>query len=391
MSTTVFDREINRYQTNSTKWDDADYLYHAENVVPFWVADMDFLSPAPVLDALAARVKHGIFGYPSGRQLGFDALASWLQKRHGWAIDPSFVVSTPGICTALSIAVQTFSEPGDKVIIQTPVYPPFFAVVKDNNRTLVENPLISDESGYHIDFDDLAKKAVDAKILILCSPHNPVGRVWNKAELRRIADICLANNVLILSDEIHSDLIYAGRHTPLASLSPDIAAQTITCVAPSKTFNTAGLQASAIIFSNPKLHAPFEAAVQRLHIAKSNVLGITALQAAYRHGEPWLEELLPYLDANVELIIDTLAAKAPKIKLYRPEGTYLAWLDCRELGLSQPELRRFFAEEARVGLNDGATFGTQGVGFMRFNFGCPKATLQKGLERIAKAYEKRDF
>lgn len=388
---TNFDQINNRYHTNSTKWDDADYLYQAQDVLPFWVADTDFLSPAPVLAALSERVRHGIFGYPSGRQLGFDALAAWLQKRHSWKIDPALVVSTPGVCTALSIAVQTFSAPGDKIIIQPPVYPPFFAVIKDNNRTVVENPLLSDENGYRIDFDDLAQKAAGAKILILCNPHNPVGRVWGEKDLRKIAAICRENNVLILSDEIHSDLIYTIRHTPLASLDPAIADRTITCVAPSKTFNTAGLQASAIIFSNPALYTPFAAAVQALHISKSNVLGTTALQAAYSHGEPWLEELLPYLAANAALLVKTLAVKAPKIKVHLPEGTYLAWLDCRALGLTQPELRSFFAKEARVGLNDGATFGTQGTGFMRFNFGCPKATLLEGLERITAAYSQRGF
>ena len=389
--TTNFDQIINRYHTNSTKWDDADYLYQAQDVLPFWVADTDFLSPAPVLAALSERAQHGIFGYPSGRQLGFDVLAAWLQNRHGWKIDPSLVVSTPGVCTALSVAVQTFSAPGDKIIIQPPVYPPFFSVIKDNKRTVVENPLINTEDGYRIDFDDLAKKAADAKILILCNPHNPVGRVWTEDELRKIAAICLENDVLILSDEIHSDLIYTGRHTPLASLDPAIAARTITCVAPSKTFNTAGLQASTIIFSNPALYTPFAAAVQALHLAKSNVLGITALQAAYKHGEPWLEELLPYLAANASLLVKTLAEKAPKIRVHLPEGTYLAWLDCRDLGLTQPELRSFFAQEARVGLNDGATFGAQGAGFMRFNFGCPKATLLEGLARIAAAYAHHGF
>ena len=386
-----FDRIINRFQSSSAKWDDADYLFKSEDVLPFWVADTDFLSPLSVLEALRARAEHGIFGYPSARSLGFDALAAWLKKRHNWRIDPDWVVSTPGVVTALAIAIQTFSKPGDKVIIQPPVYPPFFAVIRDTNRTVVENPLIDSPDGYRIDFDDLSKKAVDAKILILCNPHNPVGRVWSEADLQKIADICLANDVLILSDEIHSDLLYTGRHTPLASLGEAIANQTITLVAPSKTFNTAGLQASAIILSNPKLRNPFATAVQSLHIAKSNVFGITALKAAYQHGEPWLEALLPYLNANAAIITETLAANAPKIKLHRPEGTYLAWLDCRELGLPQPALVRFFAEEARVGLNDGSTFGTQGVGFMRFNFGCPKATLTRGLERIVAAYKKRGF
>lgn len=386
-----FDRVINRFGSNSTKWEDADYLFKAQDVLPFWVADADFLSPPPVLEALRARAEHGIFGYPSGRQLGFDTLAAWLEKRHHWQIDPAWVVSTPGVVTALAIAVQTFSKPGDKVIIQPPVYPPFFGVIRDGKRTLVENPLVHDEDGYHIDFEDLAQKAKDAKILILCNPHNPIGRVWSKADLQKIAAICQANDVLILSDEIHSDLVYAGPHTPLATLGEDAAAQTITLVAPSKTFNTAGLQASAIIISNPKLREPFAAAVQALHVAKSNVFGITALKAAYQHGEPWLDALLPYLESNAALIAETMAAKAPKIKLHRPEGTYLAWLDCRELNLAQPELVRFFGEEARIGLNDGAAFGAQGGGFMRFNFACPKATLKQGLERLIAAYERRGF
>lgn len=384
-----FDTKINRTQSGSVKWDDADFLFHAEGVLPLWVADTDFLAPAPVLEAIHARAAHGVFGYPSPRHPGFEALQGWLKKRHNWDTEQEWMVSTPGVVTALSVAVQTFTQPGDKVIVQPPVYPPFFSSVLRNDRQIIENPLINEDSDYRIDFDDLARKAKDARLLIFCNPHNPVGRVWSGEELKLLTEICQENNLLILSDEIHSDLIFKGyRHVPLVTLSKELASRIITCIAPSKTFNTAGLYTSTVIIPDAGLRRQFADSVQTLGIAKNNVFGIAAMEAAYRHGEPWLEQLLVYLEGNADYLTKFVAEKLPKIKLRKPEGTYLAWLDCRELGLDADQLGTFFAKEAKVGLNNGSTFGKQGEGFMRLNFGCSRAVLSEGLERIEQAYRR---
>lgn len=384
--TTRFDTVIGRQNSGSTKWDDATTLFGSKDVLPFWVADMDFAAPPAVTEALAARVEHGIFGYPSPHSYAYDAVAAWLENRHNWQANPDWMLSTPGVVTAITLAVQTFTNPNDKVIIQPPVYPPFFSSVASQGRTVLENPLIYVDGEYRIDFDDLAAKAKEAKMLILCSPHNPVGRVWSQSELTRLINICLENNVLILADEIHGDLVYSGhQYIPLASLETDNADKIITLTAPSKTFNIAGLYTSIAIIPDNKFRRQFSQVLQQLGINKSNVFGITALEAAYRHSGPWLDELLVYLEGNAQYLTEFIAANIPAIKVDKPQGTYLAWLDCRNLNLTQQELAKFFAHKAKVGLNDGATFGQQGNGFMRLNFGCPRPVLAEGLSRIAQA------
>lgn len=386
-----FDKVIIRKNTSSLKWDDADVLF-GEDVLPLWVADTDFPAPPAVLEAIRKRADHGVLGYPSPRFLAFEALAGWLQKRHGWETDTSWMVSTPGVVTAISVAVQTLTRPGDKIVVQPPVYPPFFSSVQRNGRTLVENPLILENGHYRMDFDDLARKAAGARMLILCSPHNPVGRVWSANELKTLAGICLANNLIILADEIHGDLIYPGhRHVPLSTLGDDVAKNTVTFVAPSKTFNTAGLYTSTVIIPDAALRNDFAHGIQTLSIGKSNIFGITAMEAAYLHGEPWLVQLLPYLKGNADYLAEAINHKTPKIKVQVPEGTYLAWLDCRDLGLDAEGLESFFAKEAKVGLNNGASFGSQGVGFMRLNFGCTRSLLKEAVERISQAYTDRGY
>jgi cystathionine beta-lyase len=381
-----FSNVVDRRNSDSTKWGDADRLFGAEGVLPMWVADMDFISPPQILDALRKRVEHGVFGYPSPRTYAYDVLAEWLTKRQGWQVKPSWLVSTPGVVTALSLAVQTFTQPGDKIIVQPPVYPPFFSCIADNGRLLVENPLLYVDGGYQMDFDDLARKARGAKMLILCSPHNPVGRVWTRAELVTLAKICVDNDLLILADEIHGDLIYEGhRHTPLASLDASIQNNTITCIAASKTFNTAGLYTSTVIIPEATLCKQFTKAVQTLGIAKSNIFGIAAFEAAYKYGGPWLDQLLIYLQDNATYLTKFIAQEIPALTVSNPEGTYLTWLDCRSLGLNSEDLANFFAQKAKVGLNNGVTFGEQGAGFMRLNFGCPRPILTEGLNRIARA------
>ncbi|SDF15135.1 MalY/PatB family protein [Sporomusa acidovorans] len=384
--TNKFDTVITRQNSGSTKWDDAATLFGSTDVLPFWVADMDFPSPPAITEALAARVRHGIFGYPSPHSYAYDAVVSWMEKRHNWQTKPAWMVSTPGVVTAITLAVQTFTKAGDKIIIQPPVYPPFFASVQNQNRTVIENPLFYKDGSYHMDFDDLAVKAREAKMLILCSPHNPVGRVWSRPELAKLLEICLENNVLVLTDEIHGDLVYTGhQHIPLASLETGTEDKIITLTAPSKTFNTAGLYTSIAIIADSELRRQFSQTIQKLGINKSNVFGITALEAAYRHGAPWLDELLIYLEGNAEYLTEFISDNIPALKVNKPQGTYLAWLDCRNLNLSQQELVQFFAKKAKVGLNDGITFGRQGTGFMRLNFGCPRPLLAEGLQRIALA------
>lgn len=381
-----FDTVIARYNSGSTKWDDAAALFGSKDVLPFWVADMDFPSPPAVNEALSARVQHGVFGYPSPHSYAYDAVTDWLDKRHNWKTKPEWMVSTPGVVTAITLAVQTFTKPGDKVIIQPPVYPPFFSSVHNQGRVVLENPLVYEAGSYCLDFDDLAEKAREAKMLILCNPHNPVGRVWSRSELTKLVKICLENNVLLLTDEIHGDLVYPGhQYIPLASLYTDSDDKIITLTAPSKTFNTAGLYTSIAVIPNSKLRSQFSQTVQQLGISKSNVFGITALEAAYRHGAPWLDELLVYLEGNAQYLTEYITANIPAINVDKPQGTYLAWLDCRNLRLSQPDLVQFFAKKAKVGLNDGITFGHQGTGFMRLNFGCPRPLLTEGLKRIALA------
>lgn len=386
MNSDKFDAIITRKRSGSTKWDDADTLYGAEDVLPLWVADMDFASPPAVNEALAERVRHGVFGYPSPHSYAWDAVTDWLHNRHNWQTKSEWMVSTPGVVSAITLAVQTFTKPDDKIIIQPPVYPPFFSSIENLDRIVLENPLLYEEGEYRMDFADLAAKAAEAKLLILCNPHNPVGRVWTRAELTKLVEICRENNVLILSDEIHGDLVYAGhKYIPLGSLDSGIEDRIITLTAPSKTFNTAGLYTSIAIIPDKKLRGQFAKKVQQLSINKSNVFGITALEAAYRHGGPWLDELLVYLEGNAEYLTEYIADNIPTIKVAKPQGTYLAWLDCRALNLSQPELVKFFGQKARVGLNDGATFGKQGIGFMRLNFGCPRSILTEALQRIALA------
>lgn len=381
-----FDALISRKNSGSTKWDDAPALFGVQDILPFWVADMDFPSPPVIVEALAARVQHGIFGYPSPYSYDYDAVTAWMEKRHNWKTHSSWMLSTPGVVTALTLAVQTFTQPGDKIIIQPPVYPPFFSCIQNQNRSVLENPLAYESGTYHIDFDDLTKKAKDAKMLILCSPHNPVGRVWSRSELTKLLTICLENDILIVSDEIHCDLVYTGNtHIPLGSLTSDINDRLITLTAPSKTFNTAGLYTSIAIIPNEKLRLQFAQILQQLSINKCNIFGITALEAAYRHGAPWLDDLLVYLEGNAQYLTEYIAANIPALHVDKPQGTYLAWLNCRKLNLPHQELVDFFAKKALVGLNDGITFGSQGTGFMRLNFGCPRPLLTEGLKRIAQA------
>lgn len=385
-----FDEVVDRMGTNSIKWDGMDRVYSRDDILPLWVADMDFKAPKPVIDALIDRARHGIYGYSFRPDSYYEAIVDWIHKRHGWKIEKDWIEFSPGIVPAINIAVMTYTEPGDKIIVQNPVYYPFFSAVENNNRELLYNQLKLKDGKYFMDFDDLEKKIKSgAKMLILCSPSNPTGRVWTKDELERLGKLCTDNNVLIVSDEIHSDIVYKEhKHIPIASISRELLNNTITCMAPSKTFNIAGLSTSEIIIPNKKLRKKFNKKIERIHVGMTNVFGIEALEAAYREGEEWLDQLLIYLQENVDFIKEYIANNIPKIKVVEPEGTYLVWLDCRGLGMNNRQLKRFMIEEAKVGLNDGPVFREGGEGFQRINIGCPRSILKEGLERIEKAVKK---
>lgn len=381
-----FDTVYDRSNTGSVKYD----RLAGSDVIPMWIADMDFKVPPEVTAALTAAAEHGIFGYTDTDAEYDEALVNWYSQRMGWEILPEWNVKTPGVIFAISAAIRAFTEPGDAVIICQPVYYPFEKMITANGRKLTVSQLRLENGRYEIDFEDFEKKISDnaVKLFLLCSPHNPVGRVWTKEELSEIGRICLKHNVLIAADEIHSDFIYSGFvHTPAASLSDSIAEQTITCTAPSKTFNLAGLQAANIIVKNPVLRQKLQNACSAAGYGNLNTMAIAAVKAAYRYGQPWLDALLEYLKNNVSLLREALDGSS--ITLIQPEGTYLMWLDCRSLKLNDRELKSFFVREAGLYLHSGSVFGAGGSGFMRMNIACPKAVLSKGADRLRQALNTR--
>jgi cystathionine beta-lyase len=387
-----FDEVVDRSNCNGIKWDRADAVFGGTDLIPMWVADMDFRGPQPVIDAVRRRAEQGLYGYTWRPDSLLEAVALWVQRRHGWTIEKEWICWSPGVIPALSACVETFTEPGDRVIIQPPVYAPFFQVVKEHGRELVRNPLRYANGRYEIDFGDLADKlqATGAKMVILCSPHNPVGRVWTRDELARLEAVCAEYGALIVSDEIHADLVYKpNRHTPLASLSERAAGRTVVCFSPGKTFNMAGLQASFIVIPDKELRQAFNKKMKAAHHSASNVFAVTASESAYRHGDEWLEQCLSYLRGNIDYALDFLAEHVPEIKAVEPEGTYLLWLDCRGLGLDAAGLKKFMVQEAKVALNEGSGFGEEGAGFMRMNVACRRATLEEALRRVREAVRAR--
>ena len=391
MSDHTFSSINERRGTGCRKWDNVTEVFGAEDILPFWIADMDFLSPPAVREALTAKAAHGIYGYNTVDPSYIAALQHWLQNRHGWTVEAQHILTAPGVVPSISLAIQAFSAPGDEIIIQPPVYPPFSTCITRNDRIVVENPLISDNGYYRFDLDDLRQKiSPRTRMLILCSPHNPVGRVWTAEELTALADICLKNNLIILADEIHHDLVFSGhRHIPMANISAPVGLSTITLVAPSKTFNIAGLHSSFIIAADPAKYKTLTNTLNALGIGGPHLFAAAAGEAAYAKGAGWLDELLPYLAENAAVMADYLGKHLPGVRMVKPEGTYLAWLDFREIFAFHDALRHFLAKEARVGLNDGLTFGSPGSGFARFNFACPRDLLLAGLERMRAAWEHR--
>jgi cystathionine beta-lyase len=381
-----FDEIISRKNTNSIKYDFAKERGLPEDILPLWVADMDFSAPPNVLDDIKKAVDHGIFGYTEAKGDYYDALKGWFLPRFGISFEQKDVIKAPGVVFALAQAVLAFTAPGDCVLIQTPVYPPFYSVVEENGRKLAKNSLVYEGGAYSIDFDDFEKKIIseNVKMFMLCSPHNPVGRVWTRPELEKLNDICQRHGVIVVSDEIHCDFIHEGHaHTSFALLNEDA----VIATAPSKTFNLAGLQAANMIIKNPQLRKKFKGTMNRSGYSQLNTLGLVACQSAYENGGEWLRQLNKYLARNIEFVHGFLAEHLPKVHMVDTQGTYLIWLDFAAYGLDQKELDRKIAHEAKLWLNSGYLFGPEGEGFQRMNIACPKATLCEALERLKNTFD----
>ena len=388
-----FDTPIDRTHTWSIKHDFKKENGKADDILPLWVADMDFRSPDSVVEALKKAVDHGIFGYSRADESYFDAVAAWYQKRHHLTLQPEWMTCTPGIVFALSIAVRAFTQEGDAVLIQPPVYHPFSRAILRNKRTLVGNPLVLKDGHYEMDLEDLEQKVLDehVKLMILCNPHNPVGRVWTREELTALADICLRHHVYVISDEIHGDFVWRGHEqTPYASISEEACLHSMMCTAPSKTFNLAGMATSNLFIPDPEMRRKFRSELLDVGQENMNRLGLFACRAAYEGGGEWLDQLIGYLAGNLALVRDFCKNRVPQIQLIEPEGTYLAWLDCRELGMTDDELMAFFSDDAKVWLDPGTHSGEQGSGFMRFNLGSSRSVIAQALDQIEAAWKKRN-
>jgi len=383
-----FDKVIERKGTNCIKYDFAPEMGKSEDLLPLWVADMDFQAAEPIRERLQQIIAHGIFGYSDVKEDYVQAVQNWYRKNFGWQPKKEWMLQTPGVVFALAMAVRAFTKEGDAILIQPPVYYPFRNTILNNNRTLVTSPLQLKDGHYEIDFEDFESKIREkqVKMFILCSPHNPVGRVWKTWELEKIVEICRRYEVLIVCDEIHSDFTLPGyEHHMLVSLCSDYADHMVTCTAPSKTFNLAGLQTSNIFIINPLLKEKFCREQTKIGYEQLNLMGMSACQAAYEGGEEWLSQLREYLKGNLDYVREFLTQKLPMVKLVEPEGTYLLWLDFRELGLSEEALEDLIVTKAGLWLDPGTMFGEEGKGFQRVNLACPRSMLQKALEQLEKA------
>lgn len=382
-----FDRVLDRTNTHSYKWDQAEKLFGSKDILPLWVADMDFESPPAVKEALVHRAEQGIYGYSISSESYIESIQSWFESRHDWNIPSQWISQSPGIVTTLSLAVDLFSEPGAEVILQSPVYYPFYDVIKLNGRKVADNPLVIRNGRYEMDYEQLEGLMKNgAKLLLLCSPHNPGGRVWEREELLRLGELCLQYGVTVVSDEIHCDLALHGhRHIPFASLSKEISDITLMALAPTKTFNLPGIHSSFIVASNPELKRKFEARIKTLSLHMASYFAQDAVEAAYRKGGEWLDELIAYLNANIEYAVDYLAQHLPQVKPMKPEATYLLWVDCRSLGLDGAGLKKLMYRQAGVAFNEGSVYGSAGEGYLRINVACPRSILKEALERFCKA------
>jgi cystathionine beta-lyase len=382
-----FDTVIDRHGTSSLKWDYGEKFCGIADLLPLWVADMDFLAPPEIVKAIEQRTSHGIFGYTLEPDSYFAAAARWLQRRHGWEVPRAWMTQSPGVIPSLAAAILAFTEPGDGIVIQPPVYYPFALRITGNRRRIVENPLRLNGGRWEMDLDSLPR-LIDGRtrMLVLCSPHNPVARVWDRATLERLAELCRARGVVIVSDEIHCDLVMPGsRHIPIASLSPAAAENVVTLVSATKTFNLAGLGGSLAIISSAALRGRFEEQQKAIFVGLANAPAVAAAEAAWTHGEGWLKEMLAYVQENYRSMVGFFADRLPAVRVFPLEGTYLAWLDMRGLGMSDDEIKERLQKKAAVWLDEGRMFGKEGEGFQRLNLACPRSILTDALERMVGA------
>jgi cystathionine beta-lyase len=384
-----FDQIVDRANNHSAKYDERKKKFGTDDVIPLWIADMDFKTAQPVIDALKARAEEGIWGYTARPDSYFAAIRAWQKKRNNWEIDPSLMSFSPGVVQTISAMVKLFTPEGGSVLIQTPVYSEFYDMAEAWGRTVLENRFMEQDGRWTVDWADFEEKLQNADLFLLCSPHNPLGLVWTPGELARMAELCMKYHVVLFSDEIHSDLIFHGKkHTPLAALSPEIANYAVTGISGTKTFNLAGLQASTAVFPNRHMKEIFDRYWMNMDIHRNNAFSLTAMEAAFTQGEEWLEQLLPYLSANFDYVVDYCKTRIPQIKTYAPDATYLMWLDCRELGLDNEALHDFMIQKAKLGLNDGCSFGRSLSGFMRLNAACPRSVLKRAMGQLEEAVSK---
>lgn len=383
-----FDEIVPRKGTNSLKHDALERFFNSASALPLWVADMDFKTPDFIMEAIRKRAEHEILGYTFRPDSYFEAVIGWMKRRHQWDIRKEWISFSPGVVAGLTYAIESFSKPGDGVVVQPPVYFPFFDSVKGTKRKMIQNPLKIENGRYTFDLEDLKSKIdKNTKLLLLCNPQNPGGMVWTLEELVALSNLCLENNIMIISDEIHSDLIFKGhKHIPLASISDEVAQNCMVSMAPSKTFNVAGLSSSLVIIPNKTKFARYERTIGVGHLGMGNIFGSVALEAAYTHGDEWLEQLLDYLWANYQLLENFIQEKLPRVKVMKPQATYLIWMNFSDYGMKNEELAKFTVKNAGVALNDGGRFGIGGDGWLRINIGCPRSMLQEALNRLAKAF-----
>lgn len=377
-----FDEIIVRRGTDSYKWDSADN----ENVLPMWVADMDFRTAPAIVDALRRRVEHGIFGYTRVPDGYYAAVTDWFARRHNWSIDRGWMIYTSGVVPAISAIIKALTVSGDKVLVQTPVYNCFFSSIRNNGCEMLSSPLVLSDNTFAIDFGDLERKAADPKVklMLLCNPHNPAGRVWRRDELERIGEICIRHGVRVISDEIHCELVFPGhRYTPFASISGEFLRHSVTCISPSKAFNIAGLQIANIVCADADCRRKIDRTINDNEVCDVNPFGVVATQAAYNEGEDWLNQLIGYIHSNYIYMCGFCREHLPEFPLTVLEGTYLVWMDCRKLAMASEELEHRLVSEAGLWLNAGTMYGTAGEGFMRWNIACPRARLAEGLKRFA--------
>ena len=389
-----FDTAVNRKNTSSLKYDFAVERRMPADVLPLWVADMDFKTSSYIEDALAARSHHAVFGYSEAKDDYFDAVSGWMERRHGWSVKKEWLIKTPGVVFALAMAVKAYTDPGEAVLIQSPVYYPFSEVIEDNGRKVVSNDLVfGEDNRYRIDFDDFEKKIINnnIKLFLLCSPHNPSGRVWTKPELERMGKICLRYGVIVVSDEIHEDFVFKGKHHVFAGIKEDFAGISVIATSPSKTFNLAGLMISNIFIPDEDLRRKFKKQVDAAGISQLGTMGLEGVKTAYTYGDEWYEAMLSYVKDNIDFTRDFVREKLPGVNMADIEGTYLVWLDFNGTGLCGHEINDLIINKAGLWLDSGEIFGKSGTGFQRINAACPRSTLMEALERIEKALSEREY